>query len=311
MRVTLIHNPGAGEGGRGDAAGEVAQAIRAAGHAVAVTSCAQQGWEDELAQPADLVAVHGGDGTIGRVAKRMIGRGVPLAALAGGTANNIAMTLGTEALAVAEQARGWEAARRIPFDACLARGPFGTRCLLEGLGAGLFTWAMGAADAEPERRDSDPPARVAHALGMLVERVSSHAPTRVQATLDGNDISGDYVVFEVMNTQFIGPNLFLAPDGHPGDGLMDIVTVADDARAAFREQLASWKRGALQPHGWPARRGRHLALRWTGYPLHLDDEAWPADGRSAPATPQSIELTIQRSAIEFLVPADHPHPPVP
>jgi hypothetical protein len=133
----------------------------------------------------------------------------------------------------------------------------------------------------------------------------------VQATLDGNDVSGDYVVLEAMNTQFIGPNLFLAPGAHPGDGLLDLVTVSGDARDAFRGQLASWKRGALSPHPWPSRQGRHLVLRWTGYPLHLDDEAWPEDDRSDPGAALRIDVTVERAALEFLVPADHPHPPLP
>lgn len=268
-------------------------------------------WARALERPTDLVAVHGGDGTIGRVAKRMIGRGIPLAALAGGTANNIAMTLGTEALPLEEQVRGWNGARRIAFDACRARGPFGTRYLLEGLGFGLFAWAMRTADAEPKQAVDAPQARVAHALAMLGERVAAHPPTRVQATLDGNDLTGDYVVLEAMNTQFIGPNLFLAPDAHPGDGLLDVVTVTDDARTSFREQLESWKRGALQPLAWPSRRGRHLQLHWTGSPLHLDDEAWPEPGYPDPEEAQVIDVEVERAALEFLVPADHAHPPLP
>jgi len=310
MRVTLIHNPGAGEGGDGAGVEAIEHAIRAAGHRLDVASCADAGWTAALDRPVDLVAVHGGDGTIGRVARRMIGRRVPLAVLAGGTANNIAMTLGTDELPVEAQVSAWAGGRRIAFDACVARGPFGTRHLLEGLGLGLFAWAMRTADAETTEAD-EPRARVAHAVAMLVEQVVAHAPTRVQATLDGNDLSGDYVVMEAMNTQFIGPNLFLAPGGHPGDGLLDVVTVTDDDRTEFRDALASWKRGALQPHAWPSRRGRHLQLRWTGFPVHLDDESWPEEGRPDPQSAQVIDVTVQRAALEFLVPSDHAHPPVP
>jgi diacylglycerol kinase family enzyme len=310
MRVTLVHNPGAGEGGVGEGAAAIERVIRAAGHSVHVTSCAEDDWARALDLPADLIAVHGGDGTVGRVAKRMLGRGVPLAALAGGTANNIATTLGTESLPVEEHVHGWIGARRITFDACVARGPFGTRYLLEGLGIGLFTWAMRTDDAHAHTRPEEPQARVAHALAMLGEQVTAHAPTRVQATLDGNDLTGDYLVMEAMNTQFIGPNLFLAPDAHPGDGLLDVVTVTDENRAEFRDHLASWKRGALQPHAWPSRRGRHLQLRWTGFPLHLDDESWPQEGRPQEEGAQVIDVNMMPGALEFLVPPEHPHPPV-
>jgi diacylglycerol kinase family enzyme len=310
MQVTLIHNPRAGKGGNATTPDAVIAAIRAAGHTLTVVSDKDEGWARALDAPGDLVAVHGGDGTVGSVARRLIGRGVPLAVLAGGTANNIAMTLGTEELDVAAQARGWAGARRIAFDAGVAHGPFGARNLLEGLGLGLFAWAMRTAEAE-KATPREPQARVAHALAMLTERVAAHPPTRVQATLDGNDVSGDYVVLEAMNTQFIGPNLFLAPDAHPGDGLLDLVTVDSDARNDFREQLASWKRGAIRPPPWPSRRGRHLVLHWGGYPLHLDDEAWPGERQRDPHEPLRIELTMRQAAIEFLVPPDHPHPPLP
>jgi diacylglycerol kinase (ATP) len=312
MRVTLIHNPGAGQGGDAPDAQALARTIRAAGHEVTAISSHDPAWSSVLERPADLVAVHGGDGTIGRVARHMAGRGVPLAALAGGTANNIATTLGTDALPLKEQIDAWTGGRRIAFDTCAAHGPFGTRVLIEGFGTGLFAWAMHAEDARQAAPAAAPASRVAHGLSMLIERVAAHPPTRVQARLDGNDLSGDYVVFEAMNTQFIGPHLFLAPEAHPGDGLLDVVVVTDDARAQFREHLASWKRGALRPppSSWPTHRGRHLELHWTGYPLHLDDESWPQTGAPPPQSAQRIEIEVQPGTLEFLVPADHPNPPV-
>ena len=309
MQVTLIHNPGAGQGGDGDSPADIEAAIRAAGHAVHAQSCDDPEWSAALERPADLVAILGGDGTVGRVARRMIGRGVPIAALAAGTANNIAMTLGTEHMEPRRQVAGWSAGRRLPFDVCVARGPWGTEHLLEGLGCGLFTWGMRTAEDAADDEPATPGERIARVLAMLHERVGAHPSTRIEATLDGNDVSGDYVLLEAMNTRFVGPNLFLAPDGHPGDGLIDVIAVREDDRDAFREQLASWKRGALRPRDWPSRRGRHLVLQWTGFPLHLDDRLWPeADAPRGAAA--SVELEIERGALEFLVPQDTEHPAV-
>ncbi len=114
-----------------------------------------------------------------------------------------------------------------------------------------------------------------------------------------------------MNTRFVGPNLFLAPDAHPGDGLLDVITVAEDARDAFRSHLASWRRGALRAPDWPARRGRRLTLQWTGFPLHLDDRRWPDAKRLPPAAggpPVQVDLAMRHAALEFLAPADTAHP---
>jgi len=309
MRVTLIHNPGAGAGSARVDVDDLATLIRGEGHTLRVQAT-EEGWETALDAPADLVAIVGGDGTVGEVARRMIGRGVPLAVLAAGTANNIAMTLGTEHCGADAQVKAWNSARRLVFDACRAEGPWGCRYLVEGLGCGLFTWGMRAADRSAHTDGAAPAEKLAAILAMLSERVSSHATTRIEGTLDGDDISGAYVMLEAMNTQFIGPNLFLAPQGRPGDGLLDIVSVEDSARAQFREHLQSWRRGALRPAQWPSRQGRHLVLRWSGFPLHLDDRFWPGDGRVRDDTVQ-IDVRVVPAALECLVPPDTEHPPVP
>ena len=75
MRVTLIHNPGAGEE---EGSGEtLLHRIAAAGHDVRHASIRDDAWEDALDEPADLVAVAGGDGTVGPVVLRVRDRGVP------------------------------------------------------------------------------------------------------------------------------------------------------------------------------------------------------------------------------------------
>ena len=50
----------------------------------------------------------GGDGTVGRVTRRMVGRGVPITVLPSGTANNIARSLGLIERPFEELIRGWE-----------------------------------------------------------------------------------------------------------------------------------------------------------------------------------------------------------
>jgi diacylglycerol kinase family enzyme len=308
VQVTLLHNPGAGGGSGGDGVEELGRTIRAAGHDVRRQSTRDEAWKRALDDPGDLVVVLGGDGTVGRVAKHMVGRGVPLAVIAAGTANNIAMTLGIEGASAEAQVASWRNPRRLVFDIAVARGPFGTQALVEGLGCGLLVWGMRHADDAPQ--DEAREARMARVLTMLVEQAAAHPATRVEATLDGHDLSGDYLLFEAMNTQFIGPNLFLAPTGHLGDGLLDVVTVASDAREAMREELAGWQRGALRPSDWPTRQGKHLVLQWSGFPLHLDDEVWP-ETEGATQAAARIDITIQPGALEFVVPQDTEHPPVP
>ncbi len=130
MRVTLIHNPHSGDDAQPGAEGLIA-VMRAAGHQVAYRSCHDDDWTAALEEPTELLAIAGGDGTVADVVKRMIGRGIPLALLPMGTANNIGRTLGVADVSLEQQVIGWHTARRTTFDIGLARGPWGAKYFLE------------------------------------------------------------------------------------------------------------------------------------------------------------------------------------
>src|SRR4051812_44225134 len=123
MRVTLIHNPKAGRATKTDAK-DLVRTLKDAGHRVTYQSSKDNGWKDVLEEAADLVAVAGGDGTVGKVAKRLAGRGVPLAPIPFGTANNIARSLGVLGLPQEQLIRGWESPRHVQLDVWEARGPW-------------------------------------------------------------------------------------------------------------------------------------------------------------------------------------------
>src|SRR5215470_6965367 len=272
MRVTLIHNPGSGDDAQPTAEG-LTGLIRAAGHEVSYWSSHDDDWINALAEPTELIAIAGGDGTIGDVSKHLIGRGIPIALLALGTANNISRTLGVTQLSLEDQVAAWHTARRARFDVGLATGPWGTRYFLEGVGAGLFTRTMAKAKTSAllttlHRAD----AKIDYALQMLKDGLESCPSFKVNATLDGHDISGSYILFEAMNIQYIGPNLYLAPHCQPGDGVFDVVLATDSERGPLADYLSSWQNGWLHRPELPSYRGKALSLEWTGYPLHIDDE---------------------------------------
>ena len=166
MRITLIHNPRAGK--QDDGEGEdLRKLLKKAGHKVRYHSSKDGEWKRSLKKPADLVVVAGGDGTVGKVTRRMVGRGVPVALLPSGTANNIARTLGLVERPFEDLVRGWEGARRVKLDVGIAAGPWGERYFVEGVGAGLFAGACqgeGAGDKQPglgaDARRSQAPCRV-------------------------------------------------------------------------------------------------------------------------------------------------------
>lgn len=301
MRVTLIHNPGAGAQGEEDA-GKLIGLLRECGHEVRHASAKSDACAQALEEATDMVAVAGGDGTVARVAKAMVGRGIPIAPLPGGTANNISRSLGLAGRHWEELVRGWADARRIKLDYGVAEGPWGKRYFIEGVGAGLFAMLLDSDDpARKLVKAMRPDEKVSEVLKILKKHAESSTALDLEGTLDGKDISGRYVMFEALNIPNVGPNLFLAPDSKPGDGTLDLVLVGEKERDRLVNLLASWQDNRERLAVLPTHSGKHLRFEWTGFPLHIDDELWPAEGEKPAAKSGAVEVRIE-GAIEFLVP---------
>lgn len=304
VRVTLLHQPGAGDD-EGPDGPRLESLIRAGGHSVRYQSCSEDRWHAALDEPADVIAVAGGDGTVGRVAKKLIGRDIPVAPLPMGTANNIAKTLDLDALTLEEIIAAWRNPRLVTFDAGVAKGPWGVRYFVEGAGMGAFASTIPAADRSQTLKSlASAEAKVAYARKMLHDRLESCAPHRLDLRLDGDRLPGDYVLLEAMNMEFIGPNLYLAPDTDPSDGRLDVVLVTVHDRDTLRESMAKCEEGELEYPTLTRRAVSTLTLEWDDFELHFDDEVWPDKGDEKERAHSRIEFTAERGALKFLtVPA--------
>jgi len=272
VRVTLIYNSVAGDGAQ-ERLRALTELARRAGHDGRARSAHDERLAEFLAEPADVVAVAGGDGTIAAIAQLMQGRDTPIAPLPIGTANNIATALGLADLSFEEQIFGWERARLVRFDIGMARGPWGSRAFIEGFGVGLLSHAMKA-----PHRHKQPDASMAHARLALREALERLPAVELEASLDGRDCSGRYIAVEAMNIGWIGPNLKLVARADPGDQHLDVVLASEAQRDVLREGLAAEENGDAWPRELPAVRGRRLEIRHSESGMHIDGEVWPADG---------------------------------
>jgi diacylglycerol kinase (ATP) len=300
VRVILIHNPGAGDQGKGDAR-KLQKLLESSGHKVRYQSSKEDDWKRALKKPGDLVVVAGGDGTVGRVVRRMVGRGTPVTLLPTGTANNIGRALGLLERPFEELVRGWENARRVKLDMGVAEGPWGERYFIEGLGAGLFASML----ARPEKKAKSgkrPESVVEAALRRLKDLAARCEPVEVAARLDGKDISGRYLLLEALNLPYVGPNLFLAPDSRPGDGLLDVVMVTEAQRDRLLKYLDQWQDNRERLAILPTVQGRRLKIEWTGFELHIDDKLKPKKNAKPKKIAGLVEARIKDDAVEFLVP---------
>ena len=140
MRVTLVHNPGAGD--ESHSAKRILKRLTDAGHDANLGSTGKRGISKALEDPGDLVVAAGGDGTIKKVALALAGRGIPLAILPIGTANNIAKSLGIIG-SVDELIAGWRSGNRRRLAVGTVAASYGTMRFVESVGVGAFTDLVG------------------------------------------------------------------------------------------------------------------------------------------------------------------------
>ena len=258
-----------------------------------------------LKKSCDIVAVAGGDGTIGKVARELLDSRTPIAVLPVGTANNIAKTLGIGGRTLRELIHDWSDARGVNFDVGVAKGPWGSEYFIEGFGIGLFAEAMAQLD-DKENEDlaeSGRPAQVIKSvLGILKKKLQSCRPTKMRMRLDGEEFSGHYVLLEALNIRYVGPNLQLVPRADTNDGYFDVVMIAERERAKLSAYLGDViKRKRTRPN-LPVRRGRHLQIEWENSPVHIDDTPWPDEGDDIPVRSYAIDVRVEPAALVFLLP---------
>ncbi|MBV8030009.1 MAG: hypothetical protein JO035_00720 [Betaproteobacteria bacterium] len=299
MRVTLIHNPKAGRGKWSRR--ELERLLRDAGHKVLYQSRKERGWKEALLEPTDLVAVAGGDGTVGKVARRLAGRSLPMALLPCGTANNIARTLGQIEQPFKRLVSGWKSARVVKLDVGVAQGPWGERYFVEGLGLGIFAGLL-ASPSSPDLKKRKKP--VEQGLSRVQELARRAQPIEGSALLDGRDISGEYLMLEAVSLPYVGPNLHLAPDIRVGDGHFSVVAVTKAERSRLVQYLENWKEDREDVGFLPSLRGRRLQLEWAGFPLHIDDELYPEEDGKPREVAGPVEARIGGCSVEFLIPGD-------
>jgi diacylglycerol kinase (ATP) len=305
VRVTLVHNPTAGDEQHSGEA--LLQELAAAGYdARRVTD--KKKLEKALEDPGELVVVAAGDGGVRRVALALAGRGLPMAILPIGTANNIAKSLGIFG-AVRQLVAGWRRAerRRLQIGTVAARG--GAMRFVESAGVGVFAELVTRGGEEAHENAAGLTGNaIDRALALLQRIVSEQAPGFRRLALDGTDLSGEYLLIEAMNIPFAGPNVQLAPKADFGDDRLDLVTVSEGERKLVEEYLRARLAGEAAPLELPVRRGQRVHLRAAPDELHVDDEAWepePARGggtRGSEPPEGEVTIALEGEGIEVLVP---------
>ena len=305
MKIILIHNPDAGSDDQ-PSGEQLTRLIEDAGHAVRYQSCKRADWRDVFDEPADLVAVAGGDGIVGTALVELVGRKVPATILPMGTANNIANALSLRGVELEHLIRRWTDSHRIQFDVAVAKGPWASTCFVEGMGIGAFTETMSRLDARKNvdlAHHENTDKKIESVLHIMKIRLDGAAPLALKLRLDDLEVTGEFVMVEAMNIRSIGPNLELAPEADPTDGTLEVVLVPDDEKGKLSDYLAGRIAGKKDHPRLPCHRVKHLRIECDEMRVHIDDEVWPEHGQHPPFGPMIIDVTMHPENLEILIPA--------
>jgi diacylglycerol kinase (ATP) len=304
MHVTLIVKPDAGGGDHSTDALE--KKLRKHGHEV-VTCLRSDDWKAALRKDTDLVLIGGGDGTVGKIARQLIGTDIPFAILPLGTANNVAHQLGWLGKAK-KLVKRLDDGRYHPFDVGTAAGPWGSWRFIESVGIGPFARTMALLEHTAGTVVDDPDERKAalkRDLQMLDAQVLESHAEQCTIEVDGERIDERIILAEIMNIGRIGPNVHLAPDADTSDGLFDFVYATEADRDRIHEHIQARLDGEEIPLALRSMQARQVRLTVESARVHVDDVLWPDSDHPLPAagTDFTIELSIDAGALTTLLPS--------
>lgn len=289
MRALLVYNPTSGSGDHSRET--LLDHLDRAGFSARDFSSKEDAYKAALGDgDADIVIIAGGDGTVGKVVRRLADRTVPVAILPLGTANNVARNLGISGDSETLVPKLQDAPNK-RLDIGCASGPWGDRNFLESVGWGALAKVVDAGvsgDAKGEEK-------IAQGRKLFAEILEKAEPSHVAFEVDGHRTEGDFIFVEILNLGMTGPRVTISPSAEPGDGLLDIVFLP----AARKQDLIDWLRSSPDDTPIPLTeiKAKTAKLHWRDGPLRIDDEVFDAPGDET-----EIHVAIEDEGIQVRVP---------
>ncbi len=318
MDVALLHNPKAGHVEFSSA--KLIRLLRAAGYKAKYFPL-KQALESpehfkEVLHCAKTLVVAGGDGSIRKVATRLVGKKHVLAALPIGTANNIARSLGIEGTP-AEIIAGWKEGEKRKVDLGVATGPWGRKYFIEGVGLGLLGRSIAIVediDAVSGRAFSTKEDKMHRDLCVMAALAHEMPPTEVRLTIREQKSIDDYLLLEVLNISRAGPGIEFASAADPSDGKLDLVWATSRDRRALSQSIEKCLSESRHGPLLKSQKVRRIKMAVGKCELRLDDKVvlrtedfshWTKHKRA------KIEIWIKPKAVNFLIPVLTPKKAVP
>lgn len=296
--VHLIHNPGAGDEAHSQKT--LQRLIEAAGYECRYCSTDSKEWKNIDPRVIDFIVIAGGDGTVKEVASMLLKkiysiRRLPVAILPCGTANNIAESLNIKGELI-DIIRSWSSAQTTAIDVGeifdVAEEPY---FFIESFGYGLFPYLMKEMEKKGKDDIENKDEKMKAALELMRTISHTYKPHYCELIIDGEDHSGEFLMAEIMNTRFIGPNLFLSPHGHPGDGTFEVVLIPGEDQEKFAAYIDSKINDAEVVYSFITIKAEDVKIKWKGTHVHVDDTMISLKEN------QMVHVRVQKNAFLFLI----------
>ncbi|MGW4534106.1 diacylglycerol/lipid kinase family protein [Nocardia sp. NPDC004340] len=302
--IALVTNPLSGHGKGAMVAVEAAN--RFAEFGVQVTEILGDSAADSerlvrkaLADPdarPDAVVAAGGDGLVGVVLQALVGTGIPLGLIPGGTGNDLARELGVPddtAAAVATILDG----RTRAIDLGTVETEESGRAIWFATVTGTGLDARVTLRANALRWPNGPMRYTVAALLELAGKLA--VPYRIELTgspdhPDGTVLELDAVMVAVGNTRTYGGGMLITPDARIDDGLLDLTVVGAMSRLEMLRLLPTLSSGKRIDH--PA------AVQYQAREIRLTAPGAPATADGDPAGLLPALFRAHPGVLDVLVP---------
>ena len=295
-KAQIVLNPTAGNGKHTKK--DLLHKVEKEGFKTAYVSTDEKGWEDFLRNKPDIIFLAGGDGTVHKLAAALLkapieARRPPIHLFPYGTANNIATTLKIPSNVPAHEIEFDR--RKLRFDYGSISGLKEQVFFLESVGMGIFPELiseMKKKEVEAENTSK----KLQRTLEVLLKIIRDFKSEEAEIIADGITIKGKFLMVELMNIKYVGPNLKLAPAADFGDGYLDLVLIPEESRRELQDYLLGLIREdkeSLDVRVFSKTiRAKEIEFKHYNTPAHVDDDLVE--------TGKSFKVSVEPAGLQFL-----------
>jgi diacylglycerol kinase (ATP) len=297
-KAQIIHNSTAGNAEHKKA--DLIKKVEQVADHVDYLSTDNSSWEKFSENKPDVLFLGGGDGTVHKLAGVLVNekkeqQHLPICLLPLGTANNIAKTLGLPPdMELISQTSYQET---VKFDIGRVTSLDAEHFFLEAAGFGIFPKLVEEMENKEDEIDS-PSEELVNSMKTLLKVISEYQAKSAEIQVDDETITGKFLLAEIMNIKYIGPNFEIASQAEVGDGYLDLVLVREESREKlynYVKDLVDNKKPAYSFSSFAeTHRLKHLKMTWKGKDVHVDDE--PLSNYSG----EDFEVRIEPDALRFI-----------